>query len=140
MLSGWFRGGLARSATVAVAGLIAVTSVITFDTNSAEARRRYSHQVYSPRKVFVAHVRAPRSRQVAVARRPSDDPRFASIVVDVKAGRTLSQSDPDGLRHPASITKVMTLYLLFEQLQAGRLTLDSQLPVSAHAAEQAPTK
>jgi D-alanyl-D-alanine carboxypeptidase len=44
------------------------------------------------------------------------------------------------LRHPASVTKVMTLYLLFEQLERGRLTLDSEIPISAHAAAQAPSK
>jgi D-alanyl-D-alanine carboxypeptidase len=44
------------------------------------------------------------------------------------------------LRHPASLTKIMTLYLLFEQLDAGKLRLDSQLPVSEHASAQAPTK
>ncbi|MGH6817841.1 MAG: D-alanyl-D-alanine carboxypeptidase family protein [Methylovirgula sp.] len=44
------------------------------------------------------------------------------------------------MRHPASITKVMTLYLLFEQLEKGRLHLDSRIPISAHAAAQPPTK
>jgi len=48
--------------------------------------------------------------------------------------------DENEPRHPASITKVMTLYLLFEQLEKGRLRLDSRLPISAHAAKQAPTK
>jgi D-alanyl-D-alanine carboxypeptidase len=43
-------------------------------------------------------------------------------------------------RHPASVTKVMTLYLLFEQLEKGKLTLDSEIPISAHAAAQAPSK
>src|SRR6185436_19992711 len=68
------------------------------------------------------------------------NPRFSAIVVDVKAGKVLYDASPDGLRHPASVTKVMTLYLLFEQLQAGHIKLDSELPVSAHAAAQAPTK
>ena len=43
-------------------------------------------------------------------------PTFSAIVVDANSGRTLYAADPDGPRHPASITKVMTLYLLFEQL------------------------
>jgi D-alanyl-D-alanine carboxypeptidase len=46
----------------------------------------------------------------------------------------------DAPRHPASVTKVMTLYLLFEQLEKGRFTLDSEIPISAHAAAQAPSK
>jgi D-alanyl-D-alanine carboxypeptidase len=46
----------------------------------------------------------------------------------------------DEPRHPASLTKIMTLYLLFEQLEAGRLKLGTQLGVSALAALQPPTK
>jgi len=67
-------------------------------------------------------------------------PPYAAIVVDANSARVLHATNPDSLRHPASITKVMTLYLLFEQLELGKLKLDSQLPVSAHAATQAPSK
>ena len=52
----------------------------------------------------------------------------------------LEESNPDALRHPASLTKVMTLYLLFERLDAGKIRLDSELSVSEHAASQSPTK
>ncbi len=65
---------------------------------------------------------------------------FAAIVVDGNSGRVLYSRDENEARHPASITKVMTLYLLFEQLEKGRLHLNSRLPISEHAAEQAPTK
>ncbi len=64
----------------------------------------------------------------------------SAIVVDAKTGKVLYASDPDGLRHPASLTKMMTLYLLFGELQSGRFTLDSQLKVSQFASRQAPTK
>ncbi len=64
----------------------------------------------------------------------------AAIVVDGNTGKVLYEENADSLRHPASLTKIMTLYMLFEQLQAGRLKLDSDLPVSAHAASQSPTK
>lgn len=67
-------------------------------------------------------------------------PPYASIVVDVNSGRTLQATHADALRHPASITKVMTLYMLFEQVERGRLRLDSELRVSAHAARQKPSK
>jgi len=67
-------------------------------------------------------------------------PAYADIVVDANSGQVLHSSSPDSLRHPASLTKIMTLYLLFEQLDAGKLKLDSRLPVSAHAAAQSPTK
>ena len=49
------------------------------------------------------------------------------MVVDAKTGRILHAENEDALRHPASITKVMTLYLLFEQLERGKLRLDTPL-------------
>jgi D-alanyl-D-alanine carboxypeptidase len=67
-------------------------------------------------------------------------PPSASIVVDGYSGAVLQASNPDALRHPASLTKIMTLYLLFEHLDAGRIRLDTPLKVSEHASEQAPTK
>ncbi|MGL4324120.1 MAG: serine hydrolase [Beijerinckiaceae bacterium] len=68
------------------------------------------------------------------------NPPAASMVVDAKTGKVLQASNPDAPRHPASITKVMTLYLLFEQMEKGRYTLESPLRVSANAASQAPSK
>jgi D-alanyl-D-alanine carboxypeptidase len=64
----------------------------------------------------------------------------AAIVVDGNSGRTLFGVNENQPRHPASVTKVMTLYLLFEQLEKGRLRLDSPLMISQHAAAQAPSK
>ncbi|TLG72837.1 serine hydrolase [Methylocystis sp. B8] len=65
---------------------------------------------------------------------------FSAIVVDANSGHTLFARSEHELRHPASVTKVMTLYLLFEQLEKGRLRLDSPLMISQHAAAQAPSK
>ena len=65
---------------------------------------------------------------------------YADIVVDANSGAVLHATNPDARRHPASLTKIMTLYLLFEQLEAGKLKLDSALKVSAEASGQAPTK
>jgi D-alanyl-D-alanine carboxypeptidase len=65
---------------------------------------------------------------------------YADIVVDANSGKVLHATNPDALRHPASLTKIMTLYLLFEQLEAGKLNLDSPLKVSEFAAGQSPTK
>ncbi|PTM42657.1 D-alanyl-D-alanine carboxypeptidase [Bosea sp. 124] len=67
-------------------------------------------------------------------------PPYAAMVVDVKSGRTLHAVNEDAPRIPASITKVMTLYLLFEQLERGKFNMDSELTVSAYAARQAPSK
>ncbi len=70
----------------------------------------------------------------------SGDSRYAAIVVDAASGRVVEATNPDRRSYPASLTKVMTLYLLFDALEQGRLTLDSELPVSEHAAAQAPSK
>jgi D-alanyl-D-alanine carboxypeptidase len=66
--------------------------------------------------------------------------KSASIVVDSSTGAVLYQASADLPRIPASLTKMMTLYLTFEALESGRLTKNTMLPVSAHAASQAPSK
>ena len=68
------------------------------------------------------------------------DSKYASIVIDTKTGKVLQATDADGLRYPASLTKIMTLYVLFEQLEAGKVSLDTQMKVSKHASLQAPSK
>jgi D-alanyl-D-alanine carboxypeptidase len=70
----------------------------------------------------------------------SSGPPYAAIVLDVNSGKVLHSANADELRHPASLTKIMTLYLLFERLESGKLKLDTPLPVSEHASIQAPTK
>jgi D-alanyl-D-alanine carboxypeptidase len=67
-------------------------------------------------------------------------PPFAAIVVDDNTDQTIYEVNADEPRHPASVTKVMNLYLLFEELEAGKVTLDTPLPVSAHCAGQNPVK
>ncbi|MEZ0170439.1 SPOR domain-containing protein [Microvirga sp. TS319] len=67
-------------------------------------------------------------------------PPSASIVVDAKTGKILQGENIDAPRIPASITKVMSLYLLFEQLERGRMALNTPLTVSEYAASQPPTK
>lgn len=65
---------------------------------------------------------------------------YTSIVVDVQTGMVLEADNPDARNYPASLTKMMTLYLTFEALDSKRLSLDQELPVSQHAANQAPSK
>ncbi|MFO1119478.1 MAG: D-alanyl-D-alanine carboxypeptidase family protein [Rhodospirillales bacterium] len=65
---------------------------------------------------------------------------YASLVMDASTGQVLYEANADVLRYPASLTKMMTLYMLFEALDRGRITLDQPLYTSAHAASQAPTK
>jgi D-alanyl-D-alanine carboxypeptidase len=71
---------------------------------------------------------------------PAYTPPYAAIVLDANSGNVLLAEKADEPRHPASLTKIMTLYLLFERLDAGKIRLDTQIPVSEHASIQAPTK
>lgn len=67
-------------------------------------------------------------------------PKFAALAVDARNGKVLYSKDADGIRHPASLTKMMTLYLLFQDLKAGKIKLDSPIRMSATAASKPPTK
>jgi len=114
-----------RLVRVSVFGLLTVAgAAITAD--SAQARRYYRHQA-------THHVRHHDSGD-------SYSPQFSSIIVDGNSGATLTATSPDASRHPASLTKIMTLYLLFERLDAGKMKLDTEMAVSQHASEQSPTK
>jgi D-alanyl-D-alanine carboxypeptidase len=147
--------GIGRLARVATAALISA-STLCLAGAPAEAHhyryyRHYAHaagQAHYPRYARAAHYRRPahyahranpRSAPVAAAAIPGS-PAFSAIVVDANSGSTLYSADENGLRHPASITKVMTLYLLFEELDRGAMTLRTQIPISEHAAAQEPSK
>jgi D-alanyl-D-alanine carboxypeptidase len=109
---------LSRRARIStLAGIVGVsaTLLVAFST-PAEARRKH-------RRVSGGYA-----------------PPYAAMVVDAKTGRVLHAQNEDAPRHPASVTKVMTLYLLFEQLEKGRIALDTPLQVSANASRQAPSK
>ncbi len=114
-----------RLMRVGVYGLVTLATAAMVTLDSAEARRHHRHH----------HARhSPHNDE------GSYSPAFSSIIVDGNSGATLAATNPDALRHPASLTKIMTLYLLFERLDAGKIKLDTELPVSEHASEQAPTK
>jgi D-alanyl-D-alanine carboxypeptidase len=119
-----------RSLLVSLSLILSIASS-AWSASPAEAYYRHHHHYYWRFAFYPRHFRPTR------AAAPSN---FAAFVVDGNSGRILYTRDENELRHPASITKVMTLYLLFEQLEKGRLRLDSRLPISEHAAEQAPTK
>jgi D-alanyl-D-alanine carboxypeptidase len=120
------------------AGVATITVVIAISALPAEARRgwRSHHSSDNNERVSAARTRANAAGDPIVGEHRG----FSAIVVDVNSGRTLYSRSEHDLRHPASVTKVMTLYLLFEQLEKGRLRLDSPLMISQHAAAQAPTK
>src|SRR6185436_17634490 len=111
-----------RALRVCALGLITFTTAILISSESAEARR-YKHRRHHHHIV-----------------RESYSPQFSSIIVDGNSGAVLSSNNPDAIRRPASLTKIMTLYLLFERLDAGKMKLDTEMDVSEHASEQAPTK
>src|SRR5271155_4088201 len=102
-------------------GVVSVLAVTVTTLLPAEAKR--SGEAHH----FRAHV---------VTHDHDYSPPYAAIVVDANSGNVLSAASADELRHPASLTKIMTLYLLFERLEAGKFKLDSQLPVSEHASAQ----
>src|SRR5690242_6157795 len=110
----------------------AVAAALTITGDVADARRHHHSRVH--------HAHAGHGHGHRHAALEDYSPPFASIVVDGNSGSVLQAASPDSSRHPASLTKVMTLYLLFERLETGRLKLDSALKVSERASEQAPTK
>lgn len=66
--------------------------------------------------------------------------RHAAIVVDANTGQVLHEEAADEARYPASLTKMMTLYMVFEQLEAGRIKPDSRITISPEAAGTSPSK
>ncbi|HBV21892.1 MAG TPA: D-alanyl-D-alanine carboxypeptidase [Nitrosomonas sp.] len=67
------------------------------------------------------------------------NPRYASIVINADTGTVLHESNADASRYPASLTKMMTLYMLFEAMDQGKITLNTQMSVSAYAASKPQT-
>ncbi len=116
-----------------VVGLAAIVAVLTITSDAADARHHRRLRVH-----YVSAHHAVRVRHSARAEGYS--PPSASIVVDGNTGQVLQASNPDAPRHPASLTKIMTLYLLFERLDAGKIKLDTPLKISEHASDQDPTK
>ncbi len=117
-----------RVLRVSVFGLVTLTTAAVFTTGNADARHYGIATMHHH-----SHARHHEEQE-------SYSPAFSSIIVDANSGATLSSNNPDASRHPASLTKIMTLYLLFERLDAGKMKLDTEMPVSEHASEQAPTK
>jgi D-alanyl-D-alanine carboxypeptidase len=125
------RIGAQNGLRCCVVGLAAIVAVLTISSDAADARHHRRLRVH-----YVHHT----GRVHHHARAEAYSPPSASIVVDGNSGQVLQASNADAPRHPASLTKIMTLYLLFERLDAGKLKLDSPLKVSDHAADQDPTK
>ncbi len=93
--------------------LCAFTALVT-PVSKAEARRYHVRERYAP--------------------------LASAMAIDFYSGRILYSKNANEPRYPASVTKVMTLYLLFDALRDGKLTMQTKLRVSEHAADQSPTK
>jgi len=109
-----------RLVRVGVFGLASIAAVMVTSDGAEAHRSHHRHYVHHTDESY--------------------SPAFSSIIVDGNSGATLAATSPDAIRHPASLTKIMTLYLLFERMDAGRMKLDTEMSVSEHASEQAPTK
>ena len=90
--------------------------------------------------VLTAMVLSPTVGSGPVVAQSGDSSRYAAIVMDADSGEVLFERFADSRRYPASITKMMTLYLAFEALEAGRVRLDDMITVSAYAASRPPSK
>jgi D-alanyl-D-alanine carboxypeptidase len=112
--------GPARGLRFVLLTLTAAATLSAFSTDPADARYRRYHRHHAATAVQSA--------------------KYAAVVVDANSGKELHAVNADALRYPASLTKVMTLYLLFEQLEAGKIKLDTQMKVSEHASDQSPTR
>ena len=109
-----------RVLSVVISGSVALAALMV-DTGAAEAKSRKKHH----------------KRHYAGS---SYTPPYAAMVVDANTGRVLHANQEHALRHPASVTKVMTLYMLFEQMEKGRFALDDEIEISRHAASMSPSK
>ena len=94
-----------------------------------------------PRAFVVILMLLPLAATVlALSSAPAKAAKYAAIVIEESSGRVLFARNADKSRYPASLTKIMTLYLLFEELESGRMTMQTRLPVSRVAASRSPSK
>src|SRR5690348_2959330 len=76
----------------------------------------------------------------AAATPAAADDRYAAIVMDARTNEVLLEDQADEGRYPASLTKMMTLYMLFEALERGDVTMSTRLTATRHAAAQPPSR
>jgi D-alanyl-D-alanine carboxypeptidase len=113
---------LQRLAAIAAPILLALLAVLP---DQAQARGR--------------HHGAGVAARAAVWSSPTDPGKDAALIVDADTGQVLYSRNAYASRHPASLTKMMTLYLLFDAMKKGVVGLDTPLAISQHSAEQKPT-
>ena len=118
-----------------LAAALVVMTGLAFALSGPALAAKHRKAVHAPAGAALRHrgtVRMPAS--------PTDPDKDAALVVDGATGKVLYARNETAERHPASLTKMMTLYLLFEALKQGKVTMQTPLPVSYHASIQKPTK
>lgn len=116
------------------------TTLFPFAFRAAETEGERSVRRFARTLFAVAALTGALLTSAAVTSAEALAAKAASIVVDARTGEVLHEQDADAIAHPASLTKMMTLYLTFDALDDGRLTLDQALPVSSWAESMSPTK
>jgi D-alanyl-D-alanine carboxypeptidase len=125
---------IAAGLSLLAAAFFLVAALLPADANAKSSAKRAA-----PTSKAKAKAVRPAAASSWVAN-PAVDGRDAYIILDATSGRELSSDQPDQLRHPASLTKLMTIYLTFSALDSGRLSLGDGLPVSISALNAPPTK
>ena len=121
---------------LAVGLLFAAAVAAPFD---ADAQSASTKRAAPPSKARAAAKRVVQNPSPWVPN-PSVSGKTAYLIVDATSGREIASDQADELRHPASLTKLMTIYLTFSALDSGRLSLGDALPVSSNALNAPPTK
>ena len=110
---------------------IIVAASLAFPANAATRHRRH---LPSQKSRPAAH------RIIPMPAGATDPAKDAALILDGATGKILYARNEAAERHPASLTKMMTLYMLFDALKTGKITMQTPMPVSQHAAQQKPTK
>jgi len=91
-------------------------------------------------KTAMVAIHGVHARIIPMPAGATDPEKDAALIIDAATGKVLYARNETLERHPASLTKMMTLYLLFQALKDGKMTMQTQMPVSLHAQQQLPTK
>lgn len=120
--------------------MIALALAVPATPAPSHAKSQTASAQKSGAKVIKAKTRKKSKaiKKSAKSSRPAPD-RYAALVVDASTGRVLYEKNAASVRYPASLTKMMTLYLTFDALKKNKISLDTMLPVSAKAAAQPQT-
>ncbi len=113
---------------------------IARETEGRELSPARRHHAFIMRWTTLAAILAAVVLSLPTTSALARESRYAAIIVEADSGHVIEATNPDRRCYPASLTKVMTLYLLFDALDQGKVHLDTEFPVSAHAAGQAPSK